>query len=143
MGEMADYYMEQTWGAEDWGFGAYDLGYSGTVTGRRRGKNFQSGVGNYCWRTKDRGVVRMDDMTSRHLENAIGVCELTGNTGKRAQLMEVLVRKQREELDAAEELLFHEPWEADYSSLEDRITAWNSASAQADHFPPGHPMEML
>lgn len=114
MGEMADYYMEQMWD---------EMWYEPPDRPRRR-KPFQRGTGDFRWRTKDEGVVSMWDMSQAHLANAIRICELTGNTGKQAQLQVVLDAKVRADFDEAREAIHEE-------------------GTCIGRYPPGHPMEML
>ena len=67
----------------------------------------------------------MWDMDIGHLRNAIGICELTENSGKMAQLKEVLAKKEKDDL----ELLASEPFDDDDEPYQ--------------YYPPGHPEEML
>jgi hypothetical protein len=53
---------------------------------------FQSGSGNYKWRSKS-GVVHMRSMSIEHLQNAIAVAQRTNNTGKLQQLVQILCEK--------------------------------------------------
>lgn len=55
---------------------------------RRRG--FQAGTGNYMWRQADGTVIDMHEMSNDHISNSIRKCEQYGNTGKKAQLEQVL-----------------------------------------------------
>jgi hypothetical protein len=59
----------------------------------KRKTTFQSGSGNYKWRSKS-GVVDMRSMSIEHLHNAIKVATSKQNTGKLDQLREVLHEKQ-------------------------------------------------
>ena len=75
MGEIADQIVDQMM----FGGGCHTL--------RKRG--FQSGSGNFMWRTSS-GLVAMKSMTDEHLRNAIRLCEKNGNTGKLRQLQQIL-----------------------------------------------------
>jgi hypothetical protein len=55
----------------------------------RRRKTFQSGSGDFHWRTSD-GVVSMHSMTDTHLRRALNIAIQQDNTGKAQQLQEVL-----------------------------------------------------
>ena len=59
---------------------------------RKRKKTYQSGSGNYKWKTSS-GVIEMKKMTTEHLKNAIDICHKTGNIGKRIQLEEILASR--------------------------------------------------
>ena len=52
--------------------------------------SFQKGSGNYTWRQADGTLINMNDMTNDHISNAIRKCIQYGNTGKQAQLEEIL-----------------------------------------------------
>jgi len=70
---------------------------------RRPRKTFQSGSGNYKWKTANGHVIDMKDMSTRHLRNCIRMCESNGNTGKGDQLKEVLeIREAEEAADMAD-----------------------------------------
>ncbi len=56
----------------------------------RKTKTFQAGTGNYMWRQKDGSVIDMHDMSNDHIANAISKCEQYNNSGKKAQLEQVL-----------------------------------------------------
>lgn len=63
---------------------------------RQNRKTFQRGSGNYKWRSS-KGIISMEDMSIRHLSNAINICEANGNTGKGDQLREVLEIREAEQ----------------------------------------------
>jgi hypothetical protein len=69
----------------------------------RRKRTFQSGSGDFMWRTAGGEVINMYDMTPEHRENAMNICRGRGNTGKLKQLEQV----QRE----MEKVKRHEPEE--------------------------------
>lgn len=56
----------------------------------RKPDNYQRGSGNYMWRQANGIVVDMHEMTNDHISNAIKICRKYNNTGKLAQLEEVL-----------------------------------------------------
>lgn len=55
----------------------------------RRRKTYQSGSGDFHWRTST-GVVSMHGMTDQHLQRALNIATQQGNSGKAQQLQEVL-----------------------------------------------------
>lgn len=76
MGDIADQIIDQMmWGSRP-------------ARGRKR--TFQSGSGDFMWRTQTGEVVPMHDMTTSHLKNALRVCEVKSNSGKAAQLRAVI-----------------------------------------------------
>lgn len=79
MGEMADWIVDQA------------MWLHGEPWNNRRStkKTFQSGSGNFKWRTKE-GIIDMRDMTDDHLINAIKICKQRNNSGKMLQLKQVL-----------------------------------------------------
>jgi hypothetical protein len=93
MGEEADYLIDRMI------FGAsYDFRRS------RKRRTFQSGTGDFMWRSSE-GLINMYDMTPEHRENAMEVCRRRGNSGKLKQLEQVQaeMRKARPpESDASE-----------------------------------------
>lgn len=62
---------------------------------RRRQRTFQSGSGNFIWRTGTGEEIPMLSMTDDHLANAIRMCERTGNSGKERQLRQVLADRNK------------------------------------------------
>lgn len=52
--------------------------------------NYQKGSGNYMWRQGNGILIDMHEMTNDHLNNAINICKKYGNTGKQAQLEQIL-----------------------------------------------------
>lgn len=59
----------------------------------RRPRGYQAGSGRFCWRDAN-GIVRdMREMTVSHLRSAIAKCRAEKNTGKLADLEEVLSEK--------------------------------------------------
>jgi hypothetical protein len=46
----------------------------------------------YEWRIRDKSIP-MREMTIRHLKNAMGICDRSGNTTKRAELVHILKSK--------------------------------------------------
>lgn len=77
MGEEADYYIDQMMDAWD-GHADYPR------------KSFQQDTGNYMWRQKDGSVIDMHNMSNDHIANAIKICERFNNSGKKAQLEQIL-----------------------------------------------------
>ncbi|MBD9544305.1 hypothetical protein IB276_33200 [Ensifer sp. ENS04] len=55
----------------------------------RRKRTFQSGSGDFMWRTASGESINMYDMTPEHRENAMNICRGRGNTGKLKQLEQV------------------------------------------------------
>lgn len=55
----------------------------------RRRPTFQSGTGDFMWRTAAGELLNMYDMTPDHRENAMEVCRRKGNSGKLKQLEQV------------------------------------------------------
>lgn len=58
-----------------------------------RKRSFQKGSGRGKWRTAEGQVLDMKDMSDRHIENALRLCESRGNTGKADDFREELVRR--------------------------------------------------
>lgn len=58
----------------------------------KRRRTFQSGSGDYMWRTED-GVIPMASMSTAHLMSAMKVCQEKGNSGKYKQLSETLWKR--------------------------------------------------
>lgn len=54
----------------------------------RKRRTFQSGSGDFMWRSAE-GVVNMYDMTPEHRDNAMEICRRRGNSGKLKQLEQV------------------------------------------------------
>ena len=77
MGDMADDAFNQWLG---------DQGFEGW----HKPRSFQAGSGNYMWRQKDGTLIDMHDMSNDHIANAIKKCEQYNNSGKKAQLEQVL-----------------------------------------------------
>lgn len=75
MGEMADWMIDRMI------FGRSEV---------HRKATFQTGSGNYMWRTADGTAIHMREMTTEHLVNAIEVAKRKNNHGKLIQLKEVL-----------------------------------------------------
>jgi hypothetical protein len=90
MGEQADYEIEKILG-----FGLTLGGVEHPRSKRIRRRSFQSGTGNYRWRTKS-GIVSMRLMTTEHLQNAVRLAEEHGSSGKLPQLKEVLAEREGE-----------------------------------------------
>lgn len=82
MGEIADDIIDSFIG--DW---ENDYPYK-----QRRKRGFQHGAGQGMWRSKE-GVIPMSAMTTRHICNALAVCERTGNTEKKKELELELKRR--------------------------------------------------
>ena len=87
MGEYADDIIDQI----------IDYNIDGVFTYKSpRKKSFQSGSGDFNWRTRN-GVLSMYEMSESHLRNAIKLCDDMGNHGKQAQLQYVLKEKYQNE----------------------------------------------
>jgi hypothetical protein len=87
MGEEADYYIDKYIDnlENDWE--------------PRKVKSYQSGSGNFAWRTSDNLVMDMHTMSDEHIINAITLCSRFGNTGKKDQLQQVLRERRNEPKD--------------------------------------------
>lgn len=83
MGEMADAMIDRM----IWGGGYY--------TPRKR-RSFQKHSGDYMWRSADKSVISMYDMSISHIENAIEKCIEYDNSTKLKQLREVLAKKMEQ-----------------------------------------------
>ena len=104
MGEYADYEVDRMIGEMDYGYGDYDdgeLGHYNDFSPRysKRKKSYQAGTGDFKWKTADRIVLDMNEMSIAHLKNAIAICESMGQTGKLTQLQQVLAEKLAESAD--------------------------------------------
>lgn len=53
-------------------------------------KTFQKGAGAFMWRSARGNAISMRRMSVEHLNNALSLCERSGNTGKAADLRIVL-----------------------------------------------------
>jgi hypothetical protein len=81
MGEIADQIVDRMI------FGGFER------PGKKRRRTYQSGVGDFMWRTKTGEELSMWDMDTQHLRNAAKMCASNGNTGKAKQLRKVLYER--------------------------------------------------
>lgn len=62
---------------------------------RPRHRGYQHRTGRHCWRNADGIILDMYSMSTEHLRNAAEVCKRNGNTGKLADIEQVLEERER------------------------------------------------